>query len=210
MKQLTKKLLSMLLVLALLLQLLPASIFATEGDGDALTEAERLLIDEGSFVAADETPAEILFEEVALREENVKHFRMSDGSYRAVVYDTPVHYLDEDGQWQEYDNTLQAVSTLDGDGVSSYRVENGDSVRLFAADAASSATAPSPFFTNAPLPPVNVTDMSVALSTTGATAAPKANEAEERVVAAGWSLFSHFLIRYASVLTRSSSESGRS
>lgn len=137
MKQLTKKLLSMLLTLALLLQLLPASIFATERDGDALTEAERLLIDEGSFVAADETPAEILFEEVALREENVKHFRMSDGSYRAVVYDTPVHYLDEDGQWQEYDNTLLAVSTLDGDGVSSYRVENGDSVRLFAADAAS-------------------------------------------------------------------------
>ena len=37
MKQLTKKLLSMLLTLALLLQLLPASIFATEGDGDTET-----------------------------------------------------------------------------------------------------------------------------------------------------------------------------
>lgn len=37
----------------------------------------------------------MLFEDEAKREENVKHFRMSDGSYRAQIFNEPVHYYDE-------------------------------------------------------------------------------------------------------------------
>ena len=140
MKQILKKLLCALLVLTMTVQLLPATIFATEEEA-ALPEAglsddERMLLDAGSLAADDgEDSREILFEETSLREENVKHFRMSDGTFVAVVYDTPVHYLDDAGQWKEYDNTLHTVSR--GEAVTAYRVQNGDSVRTFAADAAS-------------------------------------------------------------------------
>ena len=44
-----------------------------------------------------------------LREESVKHFRLEDGTYMAVQYQTPVHYLDENGYWQNIDNTLSSV-----------------------------------------------------------------------------------------------------
>ena len=52
-----------------------------------------------------------LYELTELRSENVKHFRLSDGSYIAAQYTSDVHYLDESGIWQDIDNTL----SLDGD-----------------------------------------------------------------------------------------------
>lgn len=126
------RLLSLVLVFALILQIVPAAVFATEDDNDTRSLDELMLTDEASLVPAEAVCDEILFEDTSLREENVKHFRMKDGSYRVVVYDTPVHYLDDEGNWQEYDNTLH---TIDRSGeATSYRVENGDSVRLFAAE----------------------------------------------------------------------------
>lgn len=38
--------------------------------------------------------------------EYVKHFNMSDGTTQAVVYETQIHELDENGVYQEIDNTL--------------------------------------------------------------------------------------------------------
>ncbi|MGM9642995.1 MAG: DNRLRE domain-containing protein, partial [Eubacteriales bacterium] len=49
-----------------------------------------------------------VFEDVSRREENVKHFRLEDGTYMAAQYDTAVHTLDENGKWQDIDNTLSA------------------------------------------------------------------------------------------------------
>ncbi len=133
MKTIYRSLLSLLLVLTIVLQIVPAAVFATEDDNDTRSLDELMLTDEASLVPAEAVCDEILFEDTSLREENVKHFRMKDGSYRAVIYDTPVHYLDDEGNWQEYDNTLH---TIDRSGeATGYRVENGDSVRLFAADA---------------------------------------------------------------------------
>ncbi len=43
---------------------------------------------------------------VSLREENVKHFKMTDGTYRAVTYANEVHRKDAAGVWQEIDNRL--------------------------------------------------------------------------------------------------------
>ncbi|MGM9554590.1 MAG: DNRLRE domain-containing protein, partial [Faecousia sp.] len=65
----------------------------------------------------------------------MKHFRLDNGSYIAVQYDTPVHYRNNNGKWTDFDNTLRPVNSLDDGGVASYRVTNGDSVRVFAADA---------------------------------------------------------------------------
>lgn len=56
------------------------------------------------------------------REENVKHFRMSDGSFAAMSYSVPVHY-DNGAGWQDIDNTL-ASSTDEGANVYN-NVSNG-------------------------------------------------------------------------------------
>ena len=137
MKTIHKSFLSLLLVSAIVLQIIPATVFATEDDNNTVSIDELMLTDEASLAPSASACDEILFEDISLREENIKHFRMKDGSYRAVVYDTPVHYLDDDGNWQEYDNTLHTIGRS-GD-AAAYRVENGGSVRLFAADADSDA-----------------------------------------------------------------------
>ena len=48
------------------------------------------------------------YEVIELRDESVKHFKLEDGSYVAVQYDTAVHYLDGNGRWQDIDNTLSS------------------------------------------------------------------------------------------------------
>ena len=39
--------------------------------------------------------AEVLYEDISRRKENTKHFRMKNGNFMAVVYDEPVHKLNE-------------------------------------------------------------------------------------------------------------------
>ena len=51
---------------------------------------------------------DVISEREELREENVKHFLLSDGTSRAVVYEGPVHYLDN-GAWRDIDNTLSLL-----------------------------------------------------------------------------------------------------
>lgn len=46
-----------------------------------------------------------------MREQCVKHFQLSDGSYRAVVYYEPVHYRQGD-EWTEIDNSLVSASLI--------------------------------------------------------------------------------------------------
>ena len=48
-----------------------------------------------------------IYEVVSEREENVKHIRYANGEYTAVVYDYPVHRLDENGVWQDIDNSIE-------------------------------------------------------------------------------------------------------
>ena len=57
-----------------------------------------------------------------LREENVKHFDMGDGTYKAVTYSEPVHRKDADGKWQDIDNTLEAEKE---NGNTSYKTADG-------------------------------------------------------------------------------------
>ena len=46
-----------------------------------------------------------------MREQCVKHFQLSDDSYRAVVYYEPVHYRQGD-EWTEIDNSLVSASLI--------------------------------------------------------------------------------------------------
>ena len=96
MRNIWKKLTASLLALVLTVQLLPVSALADEFEID----------DERHDTFTYEQP-DVSGEISELRGEYEKHFSLSDGTYSAVVYPYAVHY-DEDGTWQEIDNTLRA------------------------------------------------------------------------------------------------------
>ena len=126
-----RRCISVLLALMLVVQLVPVSAFATGGDdeiiiigeeeipeepGEDPEDEEISLIDEeeefdptdGDVEAIRDVAAAYVTGELEeLRGVNEKHFRLSDGSFAALSYEEPVHYLDEDGHWQEIDNELQ-------------------------------------------------------------------------------------------------------
>ncbi len=84
MKHIYKKILSSLLIFAVLL---PALTFVSYG-----------------FEIEDSV--KVLYEEESRRTENTKHFVCSNGSMFALAYPVAVHYRSEDGSYQEIDNRL--------------------------------------------------------------------------------------------------------
>ena len=74
-------------------------------DETAVTEKEpNIVLSEKEEVKKE---AKILFEEKSLRAPNVKHYKMSDGSFRAEIFNEPVHFYDEsEGRFRSIDNTL--------------------------------------------------------------------------------------------------------
>ena len=139
MKKYLVRTLSLLLIIALTVQLLPAAIFAIEENNEfpetEMPNEELSFEDEESFAIADEAKesAEVLFEETSLREETVKHFRMSDGSSVAVDYQQPVHYAAVDGTWKDIDNRLTATGDISNK-TTAYISTIGDYQKTFAAD----------------------------------------------------------------------------
>ena len=121
MKEGVKKSISLILVLTLLVQLLPMVAF---GVGDETNDLD--ISTDSETVSMKDDDAEIVGEEDALREESVKHFRLRDGGYMLVEYETAVHYQTADGSWEEIDNTLQKTGQQ-------YVAQAGDMTRKFAA-----------------------------------------------------------------------------
>ena len=78
---------------ALLTVSVPVSLAEEEGPTVGTSEAGGAPGEEGGY-----REAPIVGEDVTRREEDVKHFRHSDGSYTMVQYGTPVHY-EKDGNW---------------------------------------------------------------------------------------------------------------
>ena len=94
--QIGKQSLSLFLAVLMVVFTLPLSVFANELNSNTELPAEDYSV---SFIKD-------IFEVEELRDETVKHFRLEDGSYIAAQYDKPIHYLDENGKWQDIDNTL--------------------------------------------------------------------------------------------------------
>ena len=97
---------SMLLAILLTFYVIPTVIYAEIADafsniGDSTAGEEE--------ITAREEEDEI-YEDVSRREESVKHFRLSDGTYVAAQYPHPVHYTNEDGEYEDIDNTLSEAS----------------------------------------------------------------------------------------------------
>lgn len=88
------RILSLILVLAMLIQVMPVQSIANSTGSSAVD------VETGRPIAT------ILGEVEDLREEDTKHFRLSDGSYIAVSYGMPVHYEGEDGNWKDIDNSI--------------------------------------------------------------------------------------------------------
>lgn len=117
------RVLSVILIFALMIQIFPMTAFA-----ESLTDdlAQNETVSEEITDNAEETdipeqedpeeiPPEIVAEDLSRREETVKHFRMSDGTMQALQYAEPVHYL-KDGEWVDYDNSFSEVSAVSEDG----------------------------------------------------------------------------------------------
>ena len=108
-----KKQITLLLTLILTVGFLLTNVIALESN----TAVDSAAVDSSELIADSQecTDGDAIgeIEEVtSLREENVKHFRLADGTYAAVVYTHPVHRKDKDGIWRDIDNTL----TLDNAG----------------------------------------------------------------------------------------------
>ena len=109
------RLLSLILVLAMLIQMMPVQSFAASTGSSAVD------------VSSGQPATTVLGEVEDLREEDTKHFRLSDGSFIAVSYGMPVHYEDEDGNWEDIDNTIVQNSET-----STYQLNREDAVVSFA------------------------------------------------------------------------------
>ena len=94
--KLTTRILSVFLSIVLLFEVIPMQVFAAEQpEAEIGAQQEEILTDETpeENTESEAEPAEFLSEDTEKREENVKHFRMSDGTMQAAQYAEPVHFL---------------------------------------------------------------------------------------------------------------------
>ena len=95
------KILSLILSFLIVFYLVPTSIFAEGLDSNTTDSAISLSANEKKSTYTQE-----IYEVTELRESNVKHFRLEDGSYVAAQYNYPVHYTNENGKFIDIDNRL--------------------------------------------------------------------------------------------------------
>ncbi|MBQ7826731.1 MAG: DNRLRE domain-containing protein, partial [Clostridia bacterium] len=93
MKKNAFKLLSVFLSVLMIVMSVPLTAFAADVTDNAIESVE---------VNTD------IIELTDKRTATSKTFRLDDGSYYVAEYDTEIHYLDENGMWQDIDNTLAA------------------------------------------------------------------------------------------------------
>ena len=96
------RILSLIMTVLILIMSLPTYAFASFDD-----EANKEIVTEETNEAYfPKSEVVVLEEDISLRDENIKHFKLSDGTTKAVSYATPVHYKDAEGNWIDIDNAL--------------------------------------------------------------------------------------------------------
>ena len=126
MKKKTIRLTAMILFLAMLFCAIPQSVLAEASE--ALSD---LLTNKTKTVPVSDGDVYVLGEVIDSRTESSKTFRMSDGSFVAADYGKPIHYSDENGDWQDYDNTLTYSDAVDSEDIAGYGTsESNISIKL--------------------------------------------------------------------------------
>lgn len=120
-KKLSTKILSFIMTFLVLAISLPIYAFASAIDTKA--ENEETIEETINSAQAISDELYVLEEDVSLREENAKHFKLSDGTMKAVSYAQAVHYKDENDSWIDIDNSL----TLSG---SEYATSNKQEIKF--------------------------------------------------------------------------------
>ena len=109
-----------LLILSFPLQSMAEFLAKTESYGENTAE--------GKDTESAEEVVYIVGEDRSKRGEFEKHYYLSDGSFAAVTYTEAVHYLDENGEWQDIDYSLSL-----NENSGAYESENGDFKVAFSA-----------------------------------------------------------------------------
>lgn len=120
-KNLSVQILALVMTILILTISFPISVFADFSQEE--TKDTNIETDVDTVVDSTKEDVFVLEENKALREENVKHFKLSDGTTRAVIYAQAVHYKDNDGKWIDIDNSL----TLNG---SEYSTNNKSNIKF--------------------------------------------------------------------------------
>ena len=82
----------------------PSQVFAESLPNESKTQVEDY-IDNGNE-GQPYTVGNIISEDVDKRDKYSKQFRLDDGSYMAVSYNMPIHFQNDSGKWEDYDNSL--------------------------------------------------------------------------------------------------------
>jgi len=119
------RIISMILVIAFLVTVLPSETFAIDETRNNLQAVEEMsptdltLADlakensnEEEYDISSITAEQLVGELIEERTEDTKHFRLADGSQIAVQYEEPIHYKTEAGTWQDIDNRFELKDSL--------------------------------------------------------------------------------------------------
>lgn len=121
----TTRLFSLLLSVVMLICIIPQSVLAEIGEMISGNNSEAT---NQSSLPNNDTTADafvyVLGEVIEKRTETTKTFRMSDGSLVAADYGKTIHFADDNGNWQDYDNTLSYsnASSADSEDVNGYGI----------------------------------------------------------------------------------------
>ena len=122
----TTRLTALILSVLMVVYALPMkSLAQTEDIVRAVAETceqmqEETAQEETESESAADAEAEVLGEDESLRTLTGKHYLLSDGSYIAVDYGEPVHFVNDEGTFADIDNTLVAENAKSDDDVDGY------------------------------------------------------------------------------------------
>lgn len=109
-------------------QSLPMNAYAQMMDSEITTDSMNTnsLNQSAESISTDDTPY-IIEEDISLREERVKHYRMSNGTYLAVLFDYPVHILSENNTWIDmHDDPFTLVAKESAEDFEGYVKSSGN------------------------------------------------------------------------------------
>lgn len=115
------------------------AIIGAEPDGEPITEDELESLRE--YYAEEYKEPDVIGEQADLRDASIKHYRMSDGTFRAVDYGKDVHYKNESDEWTDFDNDLvlnENVDSADSEDFAGYEPKENDAKIKFAKNTSSS------------------------------------------------------------------------